>query len=54
MFRDTYGAALLGIKTVFMDSNQGAKSFENVAPDYRVQQFKDVLKGIAALENAGV
>ena len=54
MFRDTYGAALLGIKTVFMDSNQGAKSFENVAPDYRIQQFKDVLQGITALENAGV
>jgi putative hydrolase of the HAD superfamily len=50
MFRDTYGASLLGIKTIFVDSNQGAKSFENVAPHYRVQQFEDVLKGIAALE----
>lgn len=53
MFRDTYGATMLGIKTIFMDSNQGAKSFENVAPHYRIQQFEDVLKGVAALERDG-
>jgi putative hydrolase of the HAD superfamily len=50
MFRDTYGAAQLGIKTIFVDSNQGAKSFENVAPHYRARQFEDVLKGMAALD----
>jgi putative hydrolase of the HAD superfamily len=49
MFRDIHGAKLAGIKNIFIDSNQGAKSFENVAPDYRVQQFEDVLKGVAAL-----
>jgi putative hydrolase of the HAD superfamily len=52
MFRDTYGAALLGIKTIFVDSNQGVKSFENLAPHYRARQFEDVLKGMAALESA--
>jgi putative hydrolase of the HAD superfamily len=49
MFRDIYGASRLGIKTIFVDSNQGAKSYENVAPDYFAPQFEDVLKGVAAL-----
>jgi putative hydrolase of the HAD superfamily len=49
MFRDIHGAKQVGIKSIFIDSNQGAKSFENVTPDYRVQQFEDVLKGVAAL-----
>ncbi len=49
MFRDIFGASLLGIRNIFIDSNQGAKSYKDVAPDYRVQQFEDVLKGIAAL-----
>ncbi len=49
MFRDIFGANLLGIRNIFIDSNQGAKSYKDVAPDYRVQQFEDVLKGIAAL-----
>jgi putative hydrolase of the HAD superfamily len=53
MFRDTYGAIMLGIKTIFLDSNQGAKTFENVAPHYRINRFEDVLKGIAALEADG-
>ena len=50
MFRDIYGAQALGIKNIFIDSNQGAKSYEDVAPDYRAQQFIDVLKGIAMLD----
>lgn len=49
MFRDIYGAQALGIKNIFIDSNQGAKSYKDVSPDYRVQQFEDVLKGVAAL-----
>lgn len=49
MFRDTYGANLLGIKTIYIDSNQGAKSYKDVAPSYRVQRFDEVLKGVAAL-----
>jgi putative hydrolase of the HAD superfamily len=43
MFRDIHGAALLGIKTIFIDTNQGAKSFENLEPDYRIGQLDDVL-----------
>jgi putative hydrolase of the HAD superfamily len=49
MFRDIYGAQALGIKNIFFDSNQGAKSYQDVAPDYRAQQFIDVLKGITVL-----
>jgi putative hydrolase of the HAD superfamily len=49
MFRDVHGARILGIKSIFFDSNQGTKTFENVSPDYRVSQFDDVLKGVAAL-----
>ena len=46
MFRDIYGAQALGIKSIYIDSNQGGKSYKDVAPDYRVQQFEDVLKGV--------
>jgi putative hydrolase of the HAD superfamily len=50
MYRDIYGARKLGIKTIFFDSNQGAKSYENVTPDYFAPRFEDVLKGIEALK----
>jgi len=49
MYRDIYGASRLGIKSIFVDSNQGAKSHENVAPDYFAHRFEDVLKGVEAL-----
>ncbi len=49
MYRDIYGAKLLGIKTIFVDSNQGNKTHENVTPDYFAHQFEDVLWGVEAL-----
>ncbi|SEO01540.1 putative hydrolase of the HAD superfamily [Nitrosospira multiformis] len=49
MFRDIYGAQLLDIRAIFFDSNQGAKTYENVVPAYRAQQFEDILTGIAQL-----
>jgi putative hydrolase of the HAD superfamily len=49
MFRDIYGAQLLDIRTIFFDSNQGAKIYRDVIPTYRVQQFEDILGGIAQL-----
>ncbi|SFU60263.1 HAD family hydrolase [Nitrosospira multiformis] len=49
MFRDVYGAQLLDIRTIFFDSNQGTKTYENVVPAYRAQQFEDILTGIAQL-----
>ena len=48
MYRDIYGAGQLGIKTIFVNSNQGAKSHETVAPDYFAPRFEDVLKGVRA------
>jgi putative hydrolase of the HAD superfamily len=49
MYRDIYGASQLGIKTIFVDSNQGAKSHDNVTPDYFALRFEDILKGVEAL-----
>jgi putative hydrolase of the HAD superfamily len=49
MYRDIYGASRLGIRTIFIDSNQGTKSYENLAPDYVAHRFEDILKGVEAL-----
>jgi putative hydrolase of the HAD superfamily len=49
MYRDIYGAKRLGIKTIFIDSNQGDKSHEDVSPDYFAHRFADVLAGVNAL-----
>lgn len=46
MFRDMFGAKQLGIKTIFFQSNQGEQSYKNVAPDYIVRQFSDVIAGV--------
>jgi putative hydrolase of the HAD superfamily len=49
MYRDIFGASQLGIKTIFIDSNQGAKSHNNVTPDYFAHRFEDVLRGVEVL-----
>jgi putative hydrolase of the HAD superfamily len=49
MYRDIYGASRLGIKTIFVDSNQGDKVHENVTPDYVAHRFEEVLRGVEAL-----
>ena len=51
MYRDIYGANRLGIKTLFIDSNQGDKTHENVTPDYIAHRFEEVLKGVEALHS---
>jgi len=48
MYRDMHGAKRLGIKTIFIDSNQGEKVHENVSPDYVAPDFRDVLNGLKA------
>lgn len=53
MFRDIFGAELAGLKTIFIDSNQGAKSFENTVPHYFVQCFEEVPRAIEALSTVG-
>jgi putative hydrolase of the HAD superfamily len=52
MYRDIYGASRLGIKTIFVDSNQGTKSHEKVTPDYIAPRFQDVLEGVEAIKRA--
>jgi putative hydrolase of the HAD superfamily len=49
MYRDMYGAKRLGIKTIFVDSNQGDKYHENTTPDYVAHRFEDVLSGLETL-----
>ncbi len=50
---DISGAGGLGIRTIFIDSNQGAKAHENCVPDYVAHRFTDVLTGIDALRDEG-
>jgi putative hydrolase of the HAD superfamily len=49
MYRDIYGAKRLGIKTIFFDSNQGQKSYEDVNPDYYIVGFDGVINGVKTL-----
>ena len=49
MFRDIFGAKQAGLKTIFVDSNQGEKHYEGVKPDYFASRFEDVLNGVATL-----
>ena len=49
MYRDIYGAGRLGIKTIFVESNQGDKQHDKTTPDYVAHRFADVLDGIAFL-----
>jgi putative hydrolase of the HAD superfamily len=51
MYRDIYGASQLGIKTIFVESNQGEKYHENMTPDYIAQRFEDVLSGLGKLQS---
>ena len=52
MYRDIYGASRLGIKTIFIESNQGEKHHEKTTPDYIAHRFADVLTGVAAIAGA--
>jgi putative hydrolase of the HAD superfamily len=49
MYRDIYGASQCGIKTIFVDSNQGNKYYGNTIPDYIARRFEEVLAGVEAL-----
>jgi putative hydrolase of the HAD superfamily len=49
MYRDIYGAYMLGIKTIFIASNQGKQSYGDVTADYAISRFEDVLMGVEAL-----
>ena len=52
MYRDIYGAGRLGIKTIFVVSNQGEKYHEKAKPDYIAQRFEDVPTGVGVIAGA--
>ena len=49
MFRDIHGAQRLGIRSIFIDSNQGARTHADTRPDYIAAGFHEVLKAVAEL-----
>jgi putative hydrolase of the HAD superfamily len=51
MYRDIFGAQRVGIKTIFVDSNQGAKSYENITPDFFAVRFEQVMEGIVSADS---
>lgn len=50
MYRDIYGAHQVGMRTIFVDSNQGIKSYENIAPDFFAAGFEQVMEKILLAE----
>ena len=44
MFRDIYGAREAGLTTVMFNSDQGAKTYRDCAPDYTITDFRDLLQ----------
>jgi putative hydrolase of the HAD superfamily len=44
MYRDIYGAREAGLTTVMFDSDQGVKVYRDCVPDYRITDFRDLLK----------
>lgn len=42
MFRDIFGAQRVGLKTIFLDTNQGEKSHESVTPDCMTSSFSEI------------
>ncbi|BCA55361.1 HAD family hydrolase [Nitrospira sp. KM1] len=50
MYRDVYGAQRVGIKTVFIRSNQGLQEKEGVNPDYIIYNFPELLNAVRFFE----
>jgi putative hydrolase of the HAD superfamily len=51
MYRDIFGAQRVGIKTILVDLKQGAKSYENITPDFFAARFEQVLEGIVSADS---
>lgn len=49
MYRDIFGATRIGIKTIFVASNQGAQSYGHTRPSYVITRFEQVPEAVAAL-----
>ncbi|MBN9461977.1 MAG: HAD family hydrolase [Burkholderiales bacterium] len=52
MFRDIHGAQGLGIRSIFVESNQGASSHADTRPDRVAAGFGQVLEAVASLADA--
>ena len=50
MYRDVFGAARMGMKTVFFASNQGRRQMEGVAPDYIIYRFAELRQAVRFFE----
>ena len=46
MYRDIYGAAQAGMKTVFFRSNQGDHQSRGIEPDYIIYRFEELLNAV--------
>ena len=51
MYRDIFGAQRVGIRTILVDSNQGAKSYQNITPDFFAVRFEQVMEGIVSVDS---
>ena len=48
IYRDIYGAGMVGMMTILFDSKQGTETSEDITPDYTVTGFSDVLSVLGA------
>lgn len=46
MYRDIYGAHRVGMKTIWVDSGQGRRSYQDLRADYDARDLRQVLDGI--------
>lgn len=53
MYRDVFGAAECGMRTIFFKSNQGDHSPSGREPDYIIYEFRELLKAVRFLECSG-
>jgi putative hydrolase of the HAD superfamily len=51
IYRDVFGAQRVGMRTILLNSNQGAKSYENITPDFIAARFEQVMEGIVSVDS---
>jgi putative hydrolase of the HAD superfamily len=50
MYQEVFGAQRVGVRTILANSNQEAKSSENITADFFSARFEQVLKGVLTHE----
>jgi putative hydrolase of the HAD superfamily len=53
MYRDVYGPAQMGIKTIYFRSNQGEQKPQDVEPDYIIYNFSELRSAVEFFEKDG-